>query len=290
MKLLFENWRKYLTEAIGAEENPELSEDPEAFQTAKKPIPLGFRFAETDETIETKEGPVTATAGDAIMTGTEGEQWPIPREKFEQTYDVLDDSTASKKNIPVYAKEMAEPFQVKVSWSSDLLQGESGDFLVQYGPGDYGVVGREIFRKTYEASQLASDPDQPRPDEERYLRNAPRGGELGAYLSELGRDYEQEKTEIASDPLKGPVLDAILRILGPAPDEKMILYASTTLSLLLGDSQLPLHGPGAFFARPLNPADKAAVEAYNDALGQAAAPRHRAATSRRRGPPRGEFV
>ena len=149
MKLLFENWRKYLTEAIGAEENPELSEDPEAFKTAKKPIPLGFRFAETDETIETKEGPVTATAGDAIMTGTEGEQWPIPREKFEQTYDVLDDSTASKKNIPVYAKEMAEQFQVKVSWSSDLLQGEPGDFLVQYGPGDYGVVGREIFRKTY---------------------------------------------------------------------------------------------------------------------------------------------
>jgi len=113
---------------------------------------------------------------------------------------------------------------------------------------------------------------------------------LGAYLSELGRDYAQEKAEITSDPLKGPVLDAILRILGPAPDEKMILYASTTLSLLLGDSQLPLHGPGAFFARPLNPADKAAVEAYNDALGQAAAPRHRAATSRRRGPPRGEFV
>ena len=113
---------------------------------------------------------------------------------------------------------------------------------------------------------------------------------LGAYLSELGRDYEQEKAEIASDPLKGPVLDAILDILGPASDKKMTMYASTALSLLLGDSQLPLHGHGAFFARPLNPADKAAVEAYNDALGQAAAPRHRAATSRRRGPPRGEFV
>ena len=91
-----------------------------------------------------------AKAGDAIMTGTEGEQWPIPAEKFAQTYDDLGDGTASKKNIPVFAKEMSEPFQVKVSWSDDLLQGAPGDYLVQYGPGDYGVVGREIFGKTYE--------------------------------------------------------------------------------------------------------------------------------------------
>ena len=89
-------------------------------------------------------------AGDAIMTGTEGEQWPIPAEKFAQTYDDLGDGTAAKKNIPVFAMEMHEPFQVKVSWSDDLLQGEVGDYLVQYGPGDYGVVGREIFGKTYE--------------------------------------------------------------------------------------------------------------------------------------------
>jgi len=138
-----------MNEAIGADEKPELSQDPNAFQTAKKPIPLNFRFAEGDETIQTKEGPVRATAGAAIMTGTEGEQWPIPRDKFEQTYDVLEPGTAAKKDIPVFAKEMSEPFQVKVSWSDDLLQGEPGDYLVQYGPGDYGVVGREIFGKTY---------------------------------------------------------------------------------------------------------------------------------------------
>ena len=148
MKLLLENWRQFITEPIGLDDNPDLSQD--GFQTAKKPIPLEFRYAETDETIETKEGPVGANAGDAIMTGTEGEQWPIPAEKFAQTYDDLGDGTASKKNIPVFAIEMSKPFQVKVSWSNDLLQGERGDYLVQYGPGDYGVVGREIFGKTYE--------------------------------------------------------------------------------------------------------------------------------------------
>ena len=149
MKLLIENWRRYLTETIGLDESPELSEDPEGFETAKLPIPLEFRYAEADETIETKEGAVNAKAGDAIMTGTEGEVWPLPAEKFAETYDDLGDGTAAKKNIPVFAKEMSEPFQVKVSWSDDLLQGEAGDYLVQYGVGDYGVVGREIFGKTY---------------------------------------------------------------------------------------------------------------------------------------------
>ena len=90
-----------------------------------------------------------ASAGDAIMTGTEGENWPIPGDKFKKTYDDLKDGTAAKKNIRVFAKEMTGPFQVKVSWSDDLLRGEAGDYLVQYGVGDYGVVGREIFGKTY---------------------------------------------------------------------------------------------------------------------------------------------
>ena len=149
MKIILENWRKYLTETVGLDKNPDLSQVADAFETAKRPIPLRFRVAPEDETIETKEGPVNAKAGDAVMTGTEGEQWPIPREKFEQTYDILEPGSAAKKNIPVFAKEMSEPFQVKVSWSDDLLQGEPGDYLVQYGPGDYGVVGREIFKKTY---------------------------------------------------------------------------------------------------------------------------------------------
>ena len=148
-QIIKEELAKVLTETIGLDDAPDLSQDPEGFETAKLPIPLEFRYAETDETIETKEGSVGAQAGDAIMTGTEGEEWPIPAEKFAETYDDLGDGTAAKKNIPVFAKEMAEPFQVKVSWSDDLLQGEAGDYLVQYGVGDYGVVGREIFGKTY---------------------------------------------------------------------------------------------------------------------------------------------
>ncbi len=53
MKLLLENWRQYITEAIGLDDNPDLSQD--GFQTAKKPIPLQFRYAETDETIKPRK-------------------------------------------------------------------------------------------------------------------------------------------------------------------------------------------------------------------------------------------
>ena len=150
MKLLLENWRSYLNESktIGLDDNPDLSQT--GFKTAKKPIPLKFNYAKKDQTINTKEGPVDAKKGDAIMTGTEGENWPIPADKFKKTYDDLGDGTASKKNIPVHAKQMDNKFQVKVSWSKDLLQGNPGDYLVQYGPGDYGVVGQEIFKKTYQ--------------------------------------------------------------------------------------------------------------------------------------------
>jgi len=157
MKLLIENWRRFLNETIGLDDAPDLSADPDAFETAKRSdIKLNFRYAEEGETIETKEGPVTVPRGGAaIMTGTEGEQWPIPlapdnpEKSFENTYDILKPGLAAKKDIPVFAKEMPEEFQVKVSWSEDLLQGAVGDFLVQYGQDDYGVVGAGIFRETY---------------------------------------------------------------------------------------------------------------------------------------------
>ena len=139
---------------IGSQKNPDLSKT--GFNTAKKPIPLKYQFAPKDLTIMTKEGPVGAKAGDAIMTGTKGENWPIPKNKFKQTYDVVGDGLAAKKNIPVNAQQMNKPFNVKVSWSDDLLRGKPGDFLVQYGPGDYGVVEKDIFKQTYNTRNMGS--------------------------------------------------------------------------------------------------------------------------------------
>ena len=123
----------------------------QVFRAMKKPIPIGFRFAEEEELIDTLEGPVTANPGDAVMTGTRGEHWPIARETFEATYDFdMDTSLASKRPMAVDVEEMDEPFSVRTKWSGQMLEGKPGDFKVTYGPGDYGIVARDIFFENYE--------------------------------------------------------------------------------------------------------------------------------------------
>ena len=123
----------------------------EAFIAVKKPIPLEVHFAKEDGTVETKEGSQPCKAGDAIMTGTKGEHWPIPLADFNKTYEVVDKDKGlyAKKSMEVYAREMDKPFTVNVSWSDKPLVGKPGDWLVQYKPGDFGVVDKEIFDETY---------------------------------------------------------------------------------------------------------------------------------------------
>lgn len=55
----------------------------------KKPIVVHAVQAPVDFTIETLEGEEHASAGDWIMIGIEGEMYPIRREIFEKTYDLV---------------------------------------------------------------------------------------------------------------------------------------------------------------------------------------------------------
>ena len=161
LQQLSEAYQCVLSEAVNGNDI-DLNADPAAQKVQKKAIPLEFRVAEQPETIQTLEGTVEAPAGAYIMTGTKGENWPIPADKFKETYDVVSDTTASKKAIPVQGKQMQEDFFVTVSWSPDKLNGKPGDWLVQYGPGDYGVVESGIFGETYDV--LGEDAEEPRID------------------------------------------------------------------------------------------------------------------------------
>jgi len=132
-----------------------LQENYCAQKVQKKTIPVEVRFADADGVCKTKEGDVSYKAGDAIMTGVEGEQWPIERPKFDASYDAIsptkhgENGQYCKKPIQVFALQMNEPFYVNVSWSDDRLEGKPGDWLLQYGPDDYGVVSKSIFEATY---------------------------------------------------------------------------------------------------------------------------------------------
>jgi hypothetical protein len=45
------------------------------------------RPARDGETVDTLEGPVTASAGDWVVKGDAAEQWPVPRDEFDRRYE-----------------------------------------------------------------------------------------------------------------------------------------------------------------------------------------------------------
>ncbi len=131
----------------------DLRANPHAFAVYKIPVVLTYSIVQVRQVVKTKEGPQTAKAGDAVLTGTEGERWPVPKDRFEKTYDVNVDGsgTCSKKKMRALAIEMDHPFSVNPPQSNQPLNGKGkpGDYLVQYKPGDMAVVSKKIFEETY---------------------------------------------------------------------------------------------------------------------------------------------
>ena len=102
------------------------------------------------------EGPNRYARGDAIVTGAAGERWVVSRERFDAKYLPADAALAhgepgAWRNRPsvVLAKRMDEPFTIARSAGGDRLTGAAGDWVMQYAPGDYGVVKAERFAKVY---------------------------------------------------------------------------------------------------------------------------------------------
>lgn len=143
---------------------PDPATAPDALRVRKHATPVRVRFAPADGVCETLEGPVRYRAGDAIVTGTRGEQWPVKRDSFLATY-AAEPPTASgqdgryrKTPLTVRALRLTQPAEVPVGWQDDPLHGRPGDWLLDYGDGSLGVVRDDIFRETY----------GPAPDETRW--------------------------------------------------------------------------------------------------------------------------
>jgi hypothetical protein len=52
---------------------------------------------------------------------------------------------------PVWALLMDQAFSIARSANGDVLNGAAGDWLLQYAPGDYGVVQQQRFARVYRA-------------------------------------------------------------------------------------------------------------------------------------------
>lgn len=130
--------------------------------------PVRARFASAAGVLHTREGMVAYETGDALLSGVQGEVWPVGKEFFAAHYAPVpptqagEDGTYAKKPLQVWAKCMREPFCVRIKHS--VLSGEKGDWLVHYGPGEYGVVAASIFAATYSlVPEGELEPSRPAP-------------------------------------------------------------------------------------------------------------------------------
>jgi len=124
-----------------------------SFETYKHAKPIHYKTATAPGTIETLEGPVDYQAGHKIITGPKGEQYPVNPQKFAEYYDDNGDGTATPKKIHKHAKLADHDGVVHASWG-DLNYKAGEDYIVKHGPGDYGVVKKDIFAQTYDTSKI----------------------------------------------------------------------------------------------------------------------------------------
>lgn len=121
----------------------------------KRPIAVPVRFAADSGVLMTCEGPVAYAQGDALLTGVQGEQWPIARARFDATYEPCpatrhgSDGSYVKKPAVVHAVRTATACQVPLENGGQVIQARAGDWLVADATGSVWVVAETIFDATY---------------------------------------------------------------------------------------------------------------------------------------------
>ncbi|KND56889.1 hypothetical protein BSCH_02466c [Candidatus Paraburkholderia schumanniana] len=132
----------------------DLATDPDARRVVKNEA-VTVEFAAAAGELMSLEGPNRYARGDAIVTGSGGERWVVSRERFDAKYlpegGIAHGDAGTYRNRPsvVLAKEMREPFCIARAAAGDVLTGEAGNWVMQYAPGDYGVVKAVRFAKVY---------------------------------------------------------------------------------------------------------------------------------------------
>lgn len=133
----------------------DLTKDPEAANYLKTEV-VQVMFARAPGELISLEGPNKYQIGDAIITGCTGDRWSVDRHRFDAKYQPVapttegSDGAYTAKPVLVLAKQIDEPFTAARSAGRDVLRGEAGDWLMQYGPGDFGVCGQSRFARVYQ--------------------------------------------------------------------------------------------------------------------------------------------
>ncbi len=132
----------------------DLSLDPTATRYVKDEI-VQVVFASSPGELLSREGLNTFASGDALITGSTGDRWSVSRERFEAKYQPLENSKMGEdgpyrsRPVSVLGKQMREDFSIPRCAGGDVLKGLANDWLLQYAPGDYGVVENARFQQVY---------------------------------------------------------------------------------------------------------------------------------------------
>ena len=132
----------------------DLRTDPQARSYVKNEV-VKVNFAIADGAIMSREGTNTYHQGDALITGSTGDHWSVTRDRFDAKYVPVSplqhgqDGEYCNIPLPVLAKQMQQDFSVARAQGSDVIHGKAGDWLMQYAPGDYGIVEQAKFAKVY---------------------------------------------------------------------------------------------------------------------------------------------
>lgn len=133
----------------------DLRRDPAAGRYMKDET-VTVEFAGTAGELTSLEGPNRYGPGDALVTGSGGARWVVERARFDAKYvpaapGLVHGEAGAYRNRPVVvlARQMAAPFSIARTADGDVLAGVEGDWLMQYAPGDYGVVKSQRFAAVY---------------------------------------------------------------------------------------------------------------------------------------------
>lgn len=134
--------------------NIDLTKDSAAALFAKDEM-VDVVFARSPGELISREGPNRHEVGDALITGSTGDCWSVSRDRFDAKYlpvaatNAGDDGRYRSRPLPVLAKQMPEAFTLARSAGGDTLRGQARDWLLQYAPGDFGIIENARFRKVY---------------------------------------------------------------------------------------------------------------------------------------------
>jgi len=131
-----------------------LEADASAARYVKAEI-VEVSFATVEGELISREGPNRYQIGDALICGSTGDRWSVSAARFDAKYAAIlptlpgRDGQYRARPVPVIAKQMAEPFALSRSEGGDILHGAAGDWMIQYSPGDFGIVEQQRFARVY---------------------------------------------------------------------------------------------------------------------------------------------